>query len=424
MAIGIAIAALRWQSSNRAARVPPDTVDAFATIYLLVATVYLLLPELFPHVLGGEATNVRLNAWRLDCLFVVLFLAARRLPFSAAQLRRAVGVVLIVGGIMLIFGIWETVNSISYQHLIVRTIGLPRYQYNILHSLPPTGQNYVTRASLGGLSVVRAGSLSPDAIPLGFYMVIPLALGIEQLGNARPRTGVILGTAAAGVMLVLTETRSAILGGVIAIALSVHLAFRRQAAARMRLVLLTVGAALLIIPLTAHSDLRTRFDSIFNHTSSVDNQAHITRTQSALHQVLDQPAGKGLGANPTTGVRYSTGNLTISENSYLQVGSELGWAGMAAFVLMYLALLRKAVSVARKRSVGSSLSGGIWLAGAGLFVGGFFLQVWTSLPVSLTYWGLAGAAFGADAYRRSDANQQDRSLTAAEPELFATASHF
>jgi hypothetical protein len=36
----------------------------------------------------------------------------------------------------------------------------------------------------------------------------------------------------------------------------------------------------------------------------------------------------------------------------------------------------------------------MWLAGWGLFITGMFLHVWTSFPVALTFWGIAGAAIG------------------------------
>ena len=52
--------------------------------------------------------------------------------------------------ILLVFAIWETVNETSYNNLLVRTLGLPDYQYYVLKVEPPYGFSYVLHTSIAG----------------------------------------------------------------------------------------------------------------------------------------------------------------------------------------------------------------------------------------------------------------------------------
>src|SRR6185312_2007372 len=126
-----------------------------------------------------------LTAWRLDSLYVIALFAARRLPFTPVQLRRFRNTVMWVAAFLLIFSIWETISSSSYDRLLVHRLGYPAYQSRVLHAVVPRGANYILHSTIGGLTVVRAGSLLPDAIALGFYTLIPLSLGVQQLGRGR-----------------------------------------------------------------------------------------------------------------------------------------------------------------------------------------------------------------------------------------------
>lgn len=390
---GVCLAAVtRRGHSTRSPRPRTDMLDRLAIAYLGIATAYLVLPIVFPDVLGGQTFSVRINAWRLDCLFVVLMLAARRVALPPQTLWRLRGVVIIVAALMCAVGVWESVSNTGYNNFIVHTLGVPFYQADILHVSPPPGYDYIVHGTVGGASLVRVGSLLVDEIVLGFYMVLPLALGIERISESRPRLIAVLGIVAGGVTLVLSETRSAILSGGVAILLSVWLGFRRRSTSRFRTTVLLVAAAVLIVPLTAHSTVRQRFDSLIGNSHDTDNQNHISASRAGLNEVLHHPEGRGLGANPATGLRNQTTNVVVTENSYLQVGTELGAVAMLLFIGMYIALLARLRRIARRDDESGRLAAACWLAGSGLFVGGFFLQIWPAFAVSLTFWGLAGIA--------------------------------
>lgn len=390
LVLGVCIAAVRNVQQRRVA-LRLDAFDGFAILYVTIALVYLVLPSVFHGALGGQSFTTRIDAWRLDCLFPILALAGRRTPLSEASIRRIRYVVFLVAAAMFAVAVWESVDKLNYNHFLVSTIHLPEYQQQALKTLPPINDDYIITSVIGGLTVVRVGGLLADPLGLGFYMVLPLALAIERISSSRAQRLTVLVAVASGVTVALTETRSAMIAGGLAIGLGSYVAYRKGSEARGRLAVFTIVALLVAVPLTAHTAFSSRLASAFSGTSqNVDNQTHAQRSESAYHLVLHHPAGEGLGANPATGARDQTSNSVKSENSYLQVGTELGIAGMLAFVAMYLALLYKLRWRSRFHDEAGGLAGASWLAGMGLFVGGFFLHVWINYPVSLTYWGLAG----------------------------------
>ncbi|HVY09136.1 MAG TPA: O-antigen ligase family protein [Mycobacteriales bacterium] len=371
-----------------------DVLDWFAFGYLAIATFYLVIPEVAKGSLGGLPFQVRLNAWRLDCLFIVLMFAARRVPFTKGELHRIRDVVVAIGLLMLAVGVWESVDGGGYNRFLLHTLHVPQYQLEVLNTSPPKQFDYVLHTHIAGVAVTRVGSLFTDPLPLGFFMVIPLGLCVERLAGERLRPWVLIGVGGSAVTVVLTQTRSPILGAATAILLAVHLAFRNGAPGRYRLMVLVVAAAVVAVPLSAGSAIRGRFSTTFQTSGSPDNLRHEIALRSSASKIIHDPLGAGLGSNPATGQRFGTSTVTFSENSYLQVGVELGAAGMIAFVGAYLALLARLRNEAKRRTDRSSVAGGMWLAGWGLFITGMFLHVWTSFPVALTFWGIAGAAIG------------------------------
>jgi O-antigen ligase len=401
---GIVVAAVvHSREMGRAARQRLDSLDWFALAYVGIATVYFIIPEFFSGSLGGQSLTVRESAWRLDCLFVILLIAARRCEFSPAALRRLRNLVFLIGGAMLWFAVYEAVSKTAYNNFLVHTLGLPQYQSNILHVTPPVGDNYVTQGVNGGVSTLRAGSLLADPLKLGFYMVLPLAFGLERLTTTGFRPLAVLGAVAGGVTIVLTETRAALVSAGIAILLLLWLNQRRRAPARLRVVVLLVAGAVLLAPVLGHTTAVKRFSNVFN-TNNSDSVGHVSATIGGTTKVAEHPTGLGLGANPATGNRFGTSNSSDTENSYLQVGTELGVAGMVFFIGMYISMLRLLWQRSRQRTPLGNLAAGAWLAAWALFIGGLFLQAWDSFEGPLTFAALTGAAL----YKYESA---DRSVT-------------
>jgi hypothetical protein len=368
-----------------------DMLDLLALIYLAWATFYLVLPEVVHNAFLPQTFTVRVSAWRLDCLFAVLFLAVRRLDLPARAVERIRHVVLGLAVLLAAFGVWEFVGTGSFNHFMVSTLQLPRYKAFVLGVPYPNPSTVITYGLLGGYRFVRVGSLVNDFHTLAFLMLIPLGLGLERLSARRLSAFEGVATFAAAVALLLSLTRASILGGVLVVALALVLAARRKAPGRIRLVLVVFIGVIAILPVAAQTHVAARLLSL-NNTNETDNQAHISRSKAALDALLNQPLGRGLGTNLVTGARYNTAGSLVAEDYYLQVGNELGAPEMIVFVLL-LALLLIRLGIASVRAgPAETMAGGLLIAGCGLTVGGFFLHDWGSYEVSLGFFGLAAVA--------------------------------
>lgn len=424
MVAGIALAAIRRHREWR----PPDILDFAVFVYVGIATTYFLLPIVAPGTLGGLSTFLRLSAWRVDCLFMVLFAACRRLRWSPEAVARLQVAVVFVGVVMAASAIWELLAQHSYNHFFTVTVPVPLYRIIVLHVKDVLVYSVVVHGTVGGSTFTRAGGLFFDNLELSFVMLLPLGVALERLSRERLRAAWLIAAGLSAFALVLTLTRSAVLGGFIALLLAPTLKAGAGGQGRKRLAFVLVLAMLAVSPLFATSTLRHRFGSLLGTSSSSssqaaqDNAGHKQGIEQGLEVVSSRPQGLGLGINPATRGRYDLGlginpatrtaaqarNLVTTEDSYLQIGAELGLVPMLAFMGLFagvLVRLRRRARAPEDREPMSGLAGGMWLAGLALAVTGVFLHVWISFSVALTFWGLAGIAVGQGRGRAASAER-------------------
>jgi len=368
-----------------------DLLDLVALIYLAWATFYLVLPQVVHNAFLPQAFTTRVSAWRLDCLFAVLFLAGRRLDLPARSVERIRQIILGLAIVLAAFGVWEFVGTGSFNHFMVTDLQLPRYKAFVLGVPYPNSTTVITYGLLGGYRFVRVGSLINDFHTLAFLMLIPLGLGLERLSARRLSAFEGIATFSAALALLLSLTRASILGGVLVVALALVLAARRRAPGRVRLVLVVIIGAIAIMPIAAQTHVAARLLSL-NNTNETDNSAHINRTKAAWDALMKQPLGRGLGTNLVTGARYNASGALVAEDYYLQVGNELGLPEMIVFVVLLGVLLVRLGVASVRAGPGETMAGGLLIAGCGLAVGGLFLHDWGSYEVSLGFFGLAAVA--------------------------------
>lgn len=367
-----------------------DALDYVALGFVALSAAYLLIPFAAPGSLGGQNFQVRLNAWRAEALFVVVFFLVRQLVFPVSWLRRVRATLFVVSAALAGFAVWERVDAAGFQHFLAYTLDYAGYTASVLN----TGRGSAglfTVTPLGNGVVHRTGSLFDEPLTLAFFMLIPFGLGLERLAARRLSKLAAVATAGAITAIVLTVTRSALLGAGVAAILAVGFASRRSPG-RLRLVLAVATAAVLVVPLAGHSSVTGRFKEIFNGSQSGDSQQHITASRVAYEFILDHPTGAGLGSNTATADRFQTGIPVTAEDSYLETGAELGVAAMALLVACVLLLLIRLRARSKLGGAGGELAAGAWLGGAGLALGGCFLQTWLEIPTALVFWAIAGMA--------------------------------
>jgi hypothetical protein len=367
-----------------------DVLDWVALGYIAVATAYLLIPIVARGSLGGQSFSIRLNAWRVEALYVVLFFCIRQLRFPDPWIRRTRNAVLVVAVIIAGFAIWESVNRAGFNHFQIYTLGLENYSVAVLHVTGANNQ-LLTSETLAGTPLVRDGSLFNSAYTLAFFMLIPFGIGLERLAARRLSGLVLAGSAAAAVGILLAVTRSAALGATIAAILAVSIG-SRQAPGRLRLVVVLATAVVVLLPSLSHSTLKTRFADAFSAKRDSESQSHITAIKNGLNYLVHDPVGRGLGENTGTGNRFGTGIQATTEDSYLETGLEIGLAAMVLQITLLLLLLSRLRARSRLDGLGAEMAGAMWLGGAAIAVGAVFIQAWFDITTALVFWTFAGLA--------------------------------
>jgi len=238
---------------------------------------------------------------------------------------------------------------------------------------------------------VRFFSTLRGANPLGAYLVIPISLVAVLLARGRRdwRQGLFL--AAALVVLFFTFSRSAWVGAGLSL---ITVFFLGRLSRRSQRIGLAIGAGLVVIGAGLATGLRhdINFENFVLHSQTnsavptTSDQGHLSALRSGLSDLRRQPLGDGPGTAGPASV-YNDHPARIAENYYIQIGQEVGWLGLAMFLLInlgvgYLLFLRRADPLAL--SLFASLIGITFI--------NMLSHAWTDDTLAYVWWGLAGIA--------------------------------
>lgn len=324
--------------------------DVLATAYATVIVVYVFLPQ---DWLGGEATaRGELLALRHHLLPVAAY-ALGRLVATAWDRQGSLGgvIALAAGGIALV-GLLD-LALVSLQSW--RDSGVPGWyreqlglEYEGLSGLP---ENWVYNTGDEENPIRRLVSTLLSPLASAYALVVALI----YVASRPFRWWWALLAVLLYVGLLFTHTRAAL--GALAFGLVVlALAQRRIRPAVLALASIAVGAAFLfaypsIGPSTSYTDeelfwLRLNAEEEPDETSGdpfagseSSTQSHWRNLRDGVQAVLDHPHGYGLGNAGVTAKRTGV-EIRAGESTYTELGVDAGGAGLAAFVLWSVALLR------------------------------------------------------------------------------------
>lgn len=245
---------------------------------------------------------------------------------------------------------------------------------------------------------IRINSTLRGPNPLGAYMVIVIVLLIAFWRRGSNKTfkhpmipGIII-AAGALVGLWVSYSRSALIGaGVAAVIVLAATVLARKSRKSW-----IIGAIIVLVAavgfVTLSSD--TYLSNVILHNNPTEgnninsDQGHLNSLQDGIARTITQPFGAGIGS--TGSASLYTNKPLIIENQYLFIAHEVGWLGLAFFILIFIGVLSR---LWQRRADWLSL--GIFASGIGLAVIGLFLPVWVDNTVSIVWWGLAALALGA-----------------------------
>ena len=360
LVVAVVIAAVRH--TQRVGGIPFDALDRWLTAFVLLAVAYIFLPRL-PLPLKALSFSTELLGARQTALWALLLLALRRLPASERDEQRLLRTVLGVAIVVALCAIVETISPSTWNKLVINICHFPHYKFQVLHEPLSDPTDVTNRSSFAGSSIVRAGSVFVSPLALGFWMSMPAVLAAQRATGAKVRgsTGIVAALLGAG--LLLSETRSAILGVLIGIAV-VMLRQRDKVRATMLLIL----GALVLIPVALSTTLEKRtFGGGGGVSNGADTQQHLTQTITGLRDAFQHPLGSGLGTGAGIGARFGQ-DLVVAENSYVGTANELGIAAAVIFIAIIVQLVRTAAKESDSDLARGALGGVLAFAITALFL--------------------------------------------------------
>ena len=243
-----------------------------------------------------------------------------------------------------------------------------------------------------GSHLLRAFSTLRGPNEYGGFML--LLIGLITMAQMRTRHKVVLLAVFAG-GLILSASRSAILGLIALVVVYFSLRFgrrvlvsRRSLAISLSLVVLLIGG--IFASSTVPAIRLALFHSDNSDTTLVEGSTaqHFTASQAGLEGVVRQPLGCGLGCNGPAS--RQSNHPQISEDYYIQIAAELGIAGLVLWLVLQVVVLYR---LYKARNV-VPLSGALIAIYAGIAVMAAMLHIWTDDALSIGWWLLAGLVLG------------------------------
>jgi hypothetical protein len=347
-------------------------------VFYTVLCVGLGAVALARHDVSHKALGYGLD---VDLRFLIFFLVCLVAGSCSGWLvKHWKPLVLIPGGVVIFLG--------AVQHFFLSANFLSHFGYKASTITP-----YETINS--NIHYLREFSTLRGSDPFGAYLVLILSLVSVLLIRAKDTKqrllyGVLM--AIGLVDLYFSYSRSAWIGLGLSLLTLALLAVKWDARKKLWLsggliALVLIGGGLFI-------GLRgnTSFQNTIFHTSSnssikaSSNQGHIGALKQGLSDAFHQPLGRGPGTAGPASV-YNNQPARIPENYFIQIAEEIGWLGLAVFLLICW-LVARGLFLARK----DPLALGLLAALVGITFINLLTQAWTDNTLSYLWWGLTGIA--------------------------------
>lgn len=240
-------------------------------------------------------------------------------------------------------------------------------------------------------NALRAFATMRGPNTLGAYLLLPLAVSLVLWWQKR-KTWLLVVAAGITVALALTGSRSAWLGTLATVLVLGWTVLPRKPLLHW----LKVGAVPAVLVVAALLWLATTVPAlrlaVFH--SGGDNSAealtegstakHWEATVGGLQHIVAYPFGDGVGAAGPASFYNHGQPPSIPENYFVQIGQEVGVAGLTLFIIVQIIVWRRLWAQ-------KTLLPRVLLASfAGITVINLFLHGWADDPTAMTWWGLAG----------------------------------
>lgn len=341
--------------------------------YILLNTLYFIVAGNHFRALVGLAFNLRFLL-----IFILAQVAVFYMPDFSQKLKKLILTTgLIVAGIALLLHFLPVgiLTHLGYDQPGTNTFGIPPAFHLVA----------------GEASPVRAQSTLRGPNVFGALLILPLVILLFRIFDRSKREADIYYLAPIIMGIVLSYSRSAWLGALLAAGLVGFFVKKIQ-----MLKLWAVLAAICIFVVGASVFMRQNYyvKAIIFHesitqtsvTEETSNEGHIESSIEASAEVSRKPFGSGLGtAGPVSVI--DGGQAKVAENYFLQIFQETGWLGSLLLIAIHGSL---GIELWRRRR--NQYASIALVAFVGLVLTNFLLHTWADEVVALTFWCFAGVA--------------------------------
>jgi O-Antigen ligase len=351
--------------------------------FLLIAFVYMAL-HLIVMLATDQPTDTGLLATiynnRLIWYLLIGYSLALLVP-KLAQPRQIAKIFLIVSTIVCVIAL--------AQWILPKDI-MTHFGYSVDRGVKP--MFYIDDK----LDFPRVFSTIRDPNSLGAFLMIGSTLSLlclVRFWNTSKRMLFLGLNLLHGLIIILTFSRSAMIGTFIAHALALGFVFRQQLIVFLKRYVVVLAGVLVVVCLgvfTARDQYVVQNVLLHSDESTVlddPNELRIKLLQTSVDGVVDDPEGHGPGTAGLVSTRLPQGLLT--ENYYLQLAYEVGVAGLLIF-LGFLYLVLRDLWARRDRLIVQALLASF----VGLAFMNLLLHTWANEAVALAWFMLAGLMVG------------------------------
>lgn len=238
---------------------------------------------------------------------------------------------------------------------------------------------------------------------LGAYLLVPLVAtmlyGLQAIG-ARRRLLLAGMFGMQALALFFTFSRSAWAAAALAVGLAVVWQYRALAWRLMRRLWLPLALVVLLVAAGLYSQRHSPFVQTYITHASNDadldsNDYHALFLQQGLEGIADQPLGHGPGTAGLASIQNPAGSF-LTENYYVQIGYEVGIAGLLLFIAINI-MLYVWLWYCRTEPLAVVLLATFW----GYMLMNMVLHTWSNEAVACQWWVLAGLVLAALSQHRT-----------------------
>jgi len=397
--------AVEWVLSKREKKRAAFHIDRFDYCILL-----LLFVSVFVTVFTHQDWKLYLFGFKYDFVPLVSFFILRRCPWSAFFRRAALGVILVLGGLVSVYGLATLFLPLEF----FRFLG-----YSDLHSLYLPYAPLAAFQQLSAMGARRIQSTFSGPNQLGIWLLLPWSAGVVSLfsawfraehpllrfGAQRSRRQIpwwLLYTVLVGAALFFTYSRTAWVAAAAVVITCIVSNLPWQRALQNIVRLCGLGAMLLVILIVLKPHVVLRVAS---------TKDHLRKPIAAVQSILHHPFGEGLGIAGPASNRVSDACVFLSEgadtswaadrpdlcvftrekqvqpfgractcprvveNWYLQIGVEMGVLGFFVYLLLICGVFMELAAVSA-----------LFLPFLAVSIAALFLHAWEGSAIAYTLW--------------------------------------